>query len=58
MAGGAIFSVAMIAWYILAALMLTTVDFPFNLPVGDLSTVIKGGTEIAEAKRRRSNVDS
>lgn len=30
------------AWWILTALILGSVDFPINIPVGDLSSVIKG----------------
>lgn len=29
-------------WYILLALLLAAVDFPLQIPVGDLSTIIKG----------------
>lgn len=41
-----------IGWYLLLALMLTTVDFPFNLPVGDLSHIIPSGTELRQRKKR------
>jgi hypothetical protein len=30
--------------------MLAVLDFPFQLPVGDLSTVIKGASQRAAAK--------
>lgn len=52
-AGGACGFVTMvIGWYLLLALMLSTVDFPINLPVGDLSTVFKGGADL-----RKSRID-
>ncbi|KAL1887172.1 hypothetical protein Sste5346_010383 [Sporothrix stenoceras] len=42
-AGGAIlFVTCACGWYILLSIMLAIVDFPIQLPVGDLSTVIKG----------------
>lgn len=39
-------------WYIFVSQMLTALDFPFSLPVGDLSHLIKGGTEM-EAERAK-----
>ncbi|KAF8249184.1 GPR1/FUN34/YaaH-class plasma membrane protein [Wilcoxina mikolae CBS 423.85] len=44
-AGAVLLGVAMLGWYIFMAVMLAAVDFPFDLPVGDLSSVIKGGSE-------------
>jgi succinate-acetate transporter protein len=44
-AGAVLLGVAMLGWYIFMAVMLVAVDFPFDLPVGDLSAVIKGGSE-------------
>ncbi|OBT48893.1 hypothetical protein VE00_00526 [Pseudogymnoascus sp. WSF 3629] len=41
-AGAAFFVASIASWYILFAILLATVDFPLALPVGDLSTVIKG----------------
>jgi hypothetical protein len=38
-------------WNMLVAIILDSVDFPFSLPVGDLSQVVKGGRE-----RRRKDV--
>ncbi|KAI4595958.1 hypothetical protein KJ359_006250 [Pestalotiopsis sp. 9143b] len=32
-------------WWLLLVQLLASVDFPFNLPVGDLSTVIKGASD-------------
>lgn len=41
--GGAFtFILCVCIWYLLAAQMLESVDFPLSLPVGDLSSVIKG----------------
>lgn len=46
-AGGAFaFVAALSAWWVLFAQMLASVDFPFSLPVGDLSTVIRGYVEL------------
>lgn len=45
-AGGAlVFVVSMLGWWIFAAIMLAALDFPFQLPVGDLSHIIKGASE-------------
>ncbi|KAG5985628.1 hypothetical protein E4U43_005965 [Claviceps pusilla] len=41
-AGATTFVTAMGGWYILLALLLAAVDFPLQIPVGDLSTIIKG----------------
>jgi hypothetical protein len=35
----------MSGWYILIAVLFAIVDFPIQIPVGDLSTVIKGHSE-------------
>lgn len=52
-AGAVGFPVAIVGWYLLLVIMLSTVDFPLTLPVGDLSTFIRSGTEIAKEKRRK-----
>jgi hypothetical protein len=44
-AGGATFVVDMLGWYLFMVGILASVDFPFDLPVGDLSKYIKGGSE-------------
>jgi len=50
-AGGACtFVTSMAGWYIFFAIMLAALDFPFQIPVGDLSTLIKGASERAKAK--------
>ncbi|KAL8742651.1 MAG: hypothetical protein Q9184_008219 [Pyrenodesmia sp. 2 TL-2023] len=44
--GGAFLFVAALAgWYIFLATMLASLDFPVQVPVGDLSTMIKGRSE-------------
>jgi uncharacterized protein len=40
----------MAGWYVFFAIMLAAIDFPFGLPVGDLSTVIKGASLRAKDK--------
>jgi hypothetical protein len=50
-AGGSFFVAAMAGWYLLAALMFAILDMPFGLPVGDLSTVIKGASDRAKMKQ-------
>lgn len=44
----------MLGWYIFTSQMLLAVDFPFNLPVGDLSTVVKGGSHRSKRKAEAS----
>lgn len=44
-AAGCLLAVSFLGWYILAALILPTVDFPIVLPLGDLSSRIKGASE-------------
>lgn len=48
--GGFAFAAAMFGWYQLLGLMFEVVDFPIKLPVGDLSTHIRGYTERRAAK--------
>jgi uncharacterized protein len=35
----------MLGWYIFTVQILAAVDFPISLPIGDLSTVVKGASE-------------
>ena len=35
----------MAGWWLFLAIMLAAVDFPIALPVGDLSTLIKGASD-------------
>ncbi|KAL8716200.1 MAG: hypothetical protein Q9220_000105 [cf. Caloplaca sp. 1 TL-2023] len=45
-AGGACtFVTSLAGWYIFFAIMLASLDFPLQIPVGDLSTLIKGASE-------------
>ncbi|CZT13968.1 related to Y.lipolytica GPR1 protein and Fun34p [Rhynchosporium agropyri] len=44
-AGAFTFVTSMAGWWIFFAIMLAALDFPFQLPVGDLSTLIKGASE-------------
>ena len=46
-----------IGWYLLLALMLTTVDFPFNLPVFDLSHVVPSNTELMKKRRNKKDLE-
>src|SRR5271163_1991422 len=49
-ASGALgFAVALLGWYLLIVQLLASVDFPVNLPVGDLSRFIKGASEKIKA---------
>ncbi|CZT52651.1 related to Y.lipolytica GPR1 protein and Fun34p [Rhynchosporium secalis] len=46
--GGAFFVAAMMGWYLLVAIMFARLDLPWGLskiPVGDLSTLIKGASQ-------------
>lgn len=52
-AGGAVlFVTCMAGWWIFLAQMLASVDFPFNIPVGDVSHLIRGASE-----KQKQNVD-
>lgn len=52
-AGGAsLFVTCLSGWWIFSAIMLAALDFPFAIPVGDLSTLIKGAS--ARAKEKES----
>lgn len=44
-AGGMAFVVSILGWYLLFVQLLAAVDFPLNLPVGDLSRFIRGASE-------------
>lgn len=39
---GILLAVSLLGWYIFLSLILLSVDFPFRLPLGDLSTVVPG----------------
>lgn len=53
-AGAFGFVSAAAGWWILFALTLASVDFPIQLPVGDLSHIIKGASEKQAAKTTKS----
>ncbi|KAJ9669731.1 hypothetical protein H2201_000116 [Coniosporium apollinis] len=53
-AGAFCFVTCACGWYIFVAIMLAALDFPFQIPVGDLSTMIKGASQ--KAKERESAV--
>lgn len=44
-AGALTFVVSLLGWYLFFVQLLAAVDFPLNLPVGDLSRFIKGASE-------------
>lgn len=44
-AGGLTFVICLLGWYLFFVQLLAAVDFPLNLPVGDLSRFIKGASE-------------
>jgi succinate-acetate transporter protein len=52
-AGAFAFVTCLCGWYIFFAIMLASVDFPFDLPLVDLSSVIKGASE----KRKVDHVE-
>lgn len=49
-AGACVFVTSMAGWWIFFAIMLAALDFPFQIPVGDLSTLIKGASTRQKAK--------
>jgi len=50
-AGGAFaFVTCCLGWWIFMAIMLAALDFPFQLPVGDLSTIVKGASDRKKIK--------
>jgi len=54
-AGACTFFTCCCGWWIFSAIMLASLDFPFQLPVGDLSTVIKGASEKKKARDLAQN---
>lgn len=49
-AGAFNFALCLPIWHIFIAQILDAVDFPFSLPVGDLSTVILGKNQKARKR--------
>jgi len=47
-AGACLLVCCIFAWWIFISIMLASLDFPWSLPVGDLSKVIKGASEKRE----------
>lgn len=48
--GSCLFVTAMAAWWLFFSLMMEAIDFPIQIPTFDLSTVIKGHSELKMAK--------
>ncbi len=44
-AGAVFFVAALIGWWVFAAVMLVEVDFPIQIPIGDLSNIVRGRSE-------------
>ncbi len=44
-AGAVFFVAALIGWWVFTSVMLVSVDFPIQIPIGDLSRVVKGRTQ-------------
>ncbi|KAF1344199.1 GPR1/FUN34/yaaH family-domain-containing protein [Delphinella strobiligena] len=57
-AGALTFVTDMAGWWIFFAIMLAALDFPFQLPVGDLSTMIKGASEKAKEKEDKGRYEA
>ena len=55
---GMLFAVSLMGWYIFLALVFLAVDFPVSLPLGDLSTVVKGAGDRARARRAEDTTDA
>ncbi|QSZ33177.1 hypothetical protein DSL72_002763 [Monilinia vaccinii-corymbosi] len=51
-AGACLFVTSLAGWWIFFAIMLAALDFPFQIPVGDLSTLIKGASERQKSKEQ------
>lgn len=47
-AGAFLFVTCASGWWIFLAQMLAALDFPVQIPVGDLSTLIKGASQRAK----------
>jgi len=52
-AGALTFIVDILGWWIFFAILLASLDFPFQLPVGDLSGVIKGASQKKKEREER-----
>lgn len=56
-AGALAFISCLVGWYDFLVLLLIAVDFPLNLPVGDLSQVIKGASQTGPKKFKLALVE-
>lgn len=52
---GLLFALSMVGWYEFTSLVLDSVDFPFALPLGDLSSIIKGRSDRERAKASKED---
>lgn len=49
-AGACTFAFCVLGWYVELHLMLLSVDFPINVPMYDLSTVVPGASDLVRKK--------
>lgn len=54
-AGAFNFALCIPIWHIFLTQILEAVDFPFRIPVGDLSSVVPGRSQRIRAKAREVN---
>jgi len=52
-AGAFTFVTDILGWYLFFVILMASLDFPFQLPVFDLSRYVKGASDIAKAKKGR-----
>ncbi|CAK4030931.1 related to GPR1 and Fun34p [Lecanosticta acicola] len=52
-AGALLFAATSIGWYLFAALIFPSVDFPIPVPLGDLQHLVPGLSELATGQRQR-----
>jgi succinate-acetate transporter protein len=55
---GLAFAVCILGWYLFAVQLLVAVDFPLDLPVVDLSHLIRGGTDKKQARQQRTDEEA
>lgn len=48
---GLLFAVTICGWYIFMSLMLASVEFPFCMPMGDLSTIVPSYSKLHNARK-------
>ncbi len=49
-----LFAASLGGWYLLLSLLLVAVDFPLSLPVGDLSHLVPGLSQLKRSGKERS----